>query len=246
MPEWFEDEGFWQAHYPYMFSEKRREAALEEVDQILSLIEIEPNKVLDLCCGPGRHAIAFAKKGLTVTGVDGSPFLLEKAREFNRNAKTEVEFVEMDMREFVRLNSFDLVVNLFTSFGYFENPDDDVTVARQICASLKPGGVLCMDLLGKEVLARMFQSTTSTLHDDGTLLIYRHEIFADWTRVRNKRIIIKKHQTQVFDFCHTLYSGKELKDLLFSAGFSQVKLYGELTGAEYGLNSKRLIAVATK
>jgi len=79
--EWFENEEFWRELYPYMFPAERFLAAREQVDQILALSGSGRGKVLDLCCGPGRHAVEFAKHGFDVTGVDGSEFLLDRARE---------------------------------------------------------------------------------------------------------------------------------------------------------------------
>lgn len=124
--EWFEDESFWRDFYPYMFNEVRRAKADGQVESVVRLAGIDPGEVLDLCCGPGRHCVAFAKKGFRVTGVDRSAFLLEHAR---RHAEgSTVEFVQSDARDFVREGAFDLVVNLFTSFGYFATRDEDLRI----------------------------------------------------------------------------------------------------------------------
>ncbi len=79
--EWFADESFWETFYNVMFPEDRFEASGEQLDQILALTRCQGRDVLDLCCGPGRLSILFAKRGFNVTGVDLSGFLLSKARE---------------------------------------------------------------------------------------------------------------------------------------------------------------------
>ena len=112
MPEWFEDEEFWSTWYPYMFTDERFEQSEKEVDQILALAGFEPERVLDLACGPGRHAIELARRGFQVTGVDRSGFLLLKAKERARAAEVEVEWVEEDMRTFERPEAFDLAINI--------------------------------------------------------------------------------------------------------------------------------------
>jgi len=101
-------------------------------------------------------------------------------------------------------------------------------------------------LFGKEVLARIFQPTSSHDLADGSILVQRHEIFDDWTRIRNERILIKRDQVKTFRFHHTIYSGQELRELLEGVGFKDVRLYGSLYGEEYGLESNRLIVVGQK
>ena len=76
MSEWFEDAAFWETFYPIMFPEERYEAAAEEVDNIVALTGVQEGRVLDLCCGPGRHTVELAKRGFQVTGVDRTPFRL--------------------------------------------------------------------------------------------------------------------------------------------------------------------------
>ena len=120
MPEWFEDEAFWDKIYPFLFTDRKLEAAESEVESVLELAGLEQGDVLDLACGPGRHVVTLAKRGFRVTGVDLSPFLLRKARERARAENVDVEWVQEDMRRFVRPESFDLAISLFTSFGYFE------------------------------------------------------------------------------------------------------------------------------
>ena len=142
---WYENEEFWIDFYPYMFNEERLQAAAEQVDQILALTGLDAGTVLDLCCGPGRHSIALAGLGWSVTGVDRTGYLLDKARERSAGAGVEVEFVEQDMREFSRANTYDLALSLFTSFGYFDTEEEDVQVLRNLHASLRPGGRVVID-----------------------------------------------------------------------------------------------------
>ncbi|MEW6363521.1 MAG: class I SAM-dependent methyltransferase [Acidobacteriota bacterium] len=246
MVEWYEDERFWTVLYPFLFPAERWASAEAEVDRILAMVNIQSGFALDLCCGPGRHSVALAKRGLKVTGVDRSPFLLERARENGGRAGLEVEWVREDMRRFVRENAFDLVLNFFTSFGYFDDRNEDVRVLENVHRSLKPGGALVMDLVGKEWVAKVFQPTTSEKLPDGSLLIQRHEIIDEWSRIRNEWIVIQDERVTSFSFQHTIYSGQELKDRLARAGFGNIRLYGNLQGKEYGPDAERLVAVARR
>jgi SAM-dependent methyltransferase len=246
MAEWFEDESHWSDLYPFLFADERLRAGEDEVDQLLTLVGIEPRDkaVLDLCCGPGRHAVPLARRGAQVTGVDRTRFHLGLARERTRLAGVSVELVEADMREFRRPAAYDLALSLFTSFGYFESREDDLLVLRNVRASLRPHGVFVIDVLGKEWIARHFQATRSRSLADGTLLIERNAVVDDWTRVENQGVLIRGGRVRTFQLRLTVYSGLELKDRLGQAGFGAVAIYGGLDGSPYGLDAGRLVAVA--
>jgi SAM-dependent methyltransferase len=241
--EWFADEDFWRETYSFMFPEARLAAGPSEVEQIIALAGCNAGHVLDLACGPGRHSVAFGRRGFRVTGVDRSPFLLERARAHALNAGADVEWIQSDMRDFRRPHAFDLAICLFTSFGFFREDGENQRVLANVAASLKPGGVFVLDVLGKEVLARKFTATTSRDLPDG-VIVHRHQIVDDWTRVRNEWILLREGAPRTFRFSHWLYSARELGDMLRRAGFMQPRVYGDLTGAIYGVDAARLVVVA--
>jgi SAM-dependent methyltransferase len=244
--EWFDDDSYWRDLYPFMFSDKRLAAADGEVEQIIRLTKPRGKRVLDLCCGPGRCSAALAKRGFAVTGVDRTRYLLDKARARAKSARVKIEWIEQDMRDFVRPNTFDLVLSMFTSFGFFDDKGEDLRVLGNIFANLRPGGACLIDVMGKERLARILVATASEALADGTRLIQRHEIFDDWTRIRNEWILIRKGRAKSFKFHITIYSGQELRDRMEQAGFRDVRLYGDIGGSAYGPKAERLIAVGRK
>lgn len=246
MAQWFANQAFWSDLYPFLFPEERLAIAEAQIEKIIRLVNFKGTTILDLACGPGRHAVAFARKGYQVTGVDLSSFHLQKAKVRARQAGVKVKWICQDMRTFVRPSAFALALNLFTSFGYFAGSKDDLQVLRNVRRSLKTGGILVMDMLGKELLAKRFQLTKSAELADGALLIERHQIVGDWGRIKNEWIYLKNGNAKTFRFELTLYSGQELKELMQKAGFKKIRLYGDLDGNEYGLEAKRLIAVAWK
>lgn len=245
MSEWFEEEAFWEETYPVMFPEERFKIAPEQIEKALALAGVESGTALDLCCGPGRHSVELAKRGFTVTAVDRTPFLFNKAKENAAEHGLDIEFVLSDMRDFVRPDAFDLVLNMFTSFGYFDNKGEDIKVIENMYKSLRIRGVLLIDVLGREVMARKIQPIT-VMEGGDAFIVERHEIFDNWTRLRNEWILIKGDNVKRFKFHHTVYSGHELKTLLEQAGFKDVKLFGDLDGNEYGIDATRLIAVGRK
>jgi len=246
MTDWFEDESFWQELYPFIFPPDKLDSAEEEVDSILELTGFAQGRVLDLCCGPGRHSIALAKRGAKVTGIDRSAFLLERAASRSRADSVEVEWVHEDMRQFIRAETFDLVINMYTSFGYFDDKNEDIKVLRNVIGSLRPGGTFLIELASKEWLAKVYQPTTSEETADGGLLIQRHEIIDDWSRIRNHWIVVNDGQAMTFQFHHTIYSAQELKDRLDQVGFKNVRAFGDLSGGAFGIESARLVVLAEK
>jgi SAM-dependent methyltransferase len=244
--EWFDDDSFWRDFYPFLFPQKRFDETPEQIDKALELTMPKGKDALDLCCGPGRCSIALAQRGFKVTGVDRTTYLLDKARARARAAKVKIEWIQQDMRDFVRPDSFDLILSMFTSFGYFDDKKEDILVLQNMYTNLRSGGACLIDVKGKECLARILQPTICNVFPDGTRMVQRHEIFDDWTRIRNEWILIRKGRAKSFEYCLTIYSGQELRDRLESVGFRDVTLYGSLDGEEYGPDADRLIAVGRK
>jgi len=244
--EWFDDDAFWRDIHDFIFTPARLKAAKGEVDCIISLTKIKKGTALDLCCGPGRCSVALAKRRFTVTGVDRTKFLLDEARARARAARVKIEFVHKDMRDFARPDYFDLVLSMYTSFGYFEDKDEDMAVLHNIHASMRKGGAFVIDTLGKERLAKIFLASSVNEISDGSLLVERRQAVDDWTRMRNEWILIRKGRAKSYEFTHRLYSGQELRELLERAGFKRVKLYGSFDGAPYDRNAEHLIAVGRK
>ncbi len=244
--EWFENDVLWRELYPYVFPVERVAAAAGQVTRILALAGVTGGAVLDLCCGPGRHAVEFARRGFTVTGVDRSRFLLERARESADAAAATVEWVLDDMREFERPATFDLACNLFTSFGYFKREEDNLRVLRNVWESLRDGGTFVLDMVGKERMERQGMEARHTRFADGAVLIQQPHVREDWTRLDSQWTVVKAGQSRSYQFEHYLYSGQGLQDRLHSCGFAGVSLYGDLQGSPYGPEATRLVAVARK
>jgi SAM-dependent methyltransferase len=244
MAEWFADETFWTDVYAFEFPDPVLDAGAAQVDKALDLSGVRGGAALDLGCGPGRHAVPLARRGFQVTAVDLSPFHLAKAQARAEAAGVTVELVRADMRTFARADAFDLAVSLFTSFGYFDDPRDDLRVLENVRRSLRPGGVLVMDVVSRERLARVVHPARSERAADGALLIQRHETVGDGERVHNEWTVVRDGRARAFDFVLRVYSGPELEALLRAAGFTTVRLHGALDGRPYDREAERLVAVA--
>jgi SAM-dependent methyltransferase len=245
-PVWHEDPEFWERFQDILFPPEKIERAGEQVEQLRALIDLESDaEVVDIPCGIGRHAIELADRGFPTTAVDATHAYVETARERARDADVDAEFLQADMREFRRDESFDAIFNLYTSFGYFEERDDDERTLRNFYESLTPGGTLVMALTSKETLAGKFRDRTWD-EQNGTYILEEHQIADNWNWIENRWIVVEDDDAREFAVSHRLYSAFELSELLERVGFSDIAVYGDLDGADYDENAKRLVVVARK
>ncbi len=249
MTAWYDDDLFWETLERFFFSHFRNaDMAEQELEQIGRLVSLPSGgEILDLGCGPGRHALPLARRGYAVTGVDRTARYLERARADAAAEGLAVTFVQEDMRRFTRPDAFDAVLNLFSTFGYFETREDDDSVLRSAFTSLKPGGVIVMEMLGKEQIARDFQERIwypSAGSED--LLLEHHEVLDGFRGIANTWTVIRDDVRHTFQVTVRIYSGVELEDALHRAGFRQVRLYGSLDGTPYDHDADRLVAIAEK
>ena len=246
MDTWHESDTFWKTMAATMFHEQRWDAAPGEVDQIIRLLGISPGStILDLGCGPGRHTLELARRGFSVTGVDRTAAYLEEARARASAEDLAIEFVQEDMRRFHRPDAFDAALSMFTSFGYFEDPAENRQVLVNVNRSLKDNGVLLVELMGKEVLARIFTERDWS-EDEGAFLLQERQVSRNWSWMENRWILLQGAERHEFKISHWLYAASELTTLLMACGFGAVGIFGDLEGAPYDHTAKRLVAVARK
>jgi SAM-dependent methyltransferase len=243
---WYDDEDLWVGFADVMFPERREHEATELVATSPLLKVATGTRVLDLACGPAVHVVPLARNGAEVTGVDLSPAMLERARAACDRAGVSARLIEADMLAYVEPGAYDLVINMFTSFGYFTDAGDNLTVLRNIHASLAPGGSAVVDLLGKEVLAGWVGRPQAVDLDGGATVFMRDTILDDWTRLRTDWTLVDGDVVrQASILCH-LYSAAEIRALFEQAGFTEVECFGGFDAAPYDNNARRLIVRGTR
>jgi SAM-dependent methyltransferase len=242
---WYEREDLWEALRPVLFSAEQIESAREQVDQVISLMDMQPGlSICDLCCGVGRHSLELARRGFRVTGVDRTELYLQEAKAAAGEG-LDIEFVKEDMRNFRRPDSFDVVLSLFTSFGYFEEASDNEQVLANVYASLKGNGKLLLEMMGKEVLARIFRPR-DWREEGGVTVLEEREVAEHWSRVENRWILLSDAKRREYGFSHWLYSAAELCDMLKRCGFCGFEVYGNLSGSPYDHKAERLVVLARR
>lgn len=238
------DEEFWTEFKNLLFAEEKLESSKEEIEKILQLADLEQgSKILDMPCGVGRHSVELQKKGFEVVGVDKTSEYVEDARQ--KDKTEEVEFVNEDMKDFRREESFDAVINWWNSFGYFEDKEDDRQMLENILASLKDGGVLLMDLWSKE-LSAMNDFSQHWSEEDGIYNLEKGKPKDNWKKVERTWIKVEDGETVEYTWEQRLYAASELEQMLKQVGFSKVDFYGNVEGDNFDDEADRLIVVATK
>lgn len=243
---WYDDDDFWQLFEPLLFDAEHLERADDECEAIVDLTHLPAGSdVLDLATGIGRHAICFARRGHRVTAVDRTVAYLDRARARAAAAGVDLELVAEDMRHFSRPQSYDLALNLYTSFGFFADDKENLQVAQNLWRSLRPGGCAVLEMTSKEILARDWRDRDWRESEGGALVLEKHEAIDHFSRVRCHWLLITKSgKRREYFFEHRLYAASELVTLLKQAGFGKVAIYGDLEGAPFDQEALRLVAVA--
>ncbi len=218
----------------------------QEVAGVLGLLDPKPGvRILDLCCGQGRHAVPLARAGYQLTGLDRSSYLLRHAQQAARQARVEVQWVRGDMRWLPWREQFDVCVNLFTAFGYFEDEAENEQVLHQVYHVLKPGGVFLLDVSNRDYYLLHLWPNAWRRHGRAVIL---EETRFDPVTCRFAMTFTWAQEGRWESITHSVrhYTAPELAAMLRRAGLLPVAYYGDFDGSLFELYSKRLIVVAQK
>jgi D-alanine-D-alanine ligase len=188
------------------------------------MLDASPDsRVLDLCCGQGRHVLELARRGFTrLTGVDRSHYLIARAKRVFRQQGFSAVLREGDARK-LRFpdDSFDIVYVAGNSFGYFETIDDDIAVLREIRRLLVPGGQLLIDFTDGDYLRENFEARSWEWIDKHYFVCRERSLSKSRDRLISREVITHTSKGVVADqfYAERLYNEAELRDLIASAGF---------------------------
>ncbi len=241
---------FFNEDYPKIYRERlSQEATEQETAFVLRALGLrEGDRVLDLACGHGRHAVDLARRGMVVTGQDLNEDYLQMAQEDAARSGVEIETIHSDMRDIPFTDEFDAVINMFTAFGYFDSEDEDVRVLQAVTNALKDGGKLLLDTINREwVLSNYVQNDWHTDGDGNTFLEHREfDLVTGRNRVTFSIVTADGTRRESPGHDVRLYTLTELVRLLDAAGLRLSATYGDYDGAPYAINTPRMIVVATK
>lgn len=243
--EWWED-AFDEPMGRVLFRTGIVQAAEEQVRFLLEATGADPSwRVLDLCCGNGRCLRPLARFGVRAVGLDLSRAYLEQAKEAGDEQGASAALIRGNMRALPFGERFDLVISMFTSFGYFDDPGDNQRVLDEIARVLRPGGLFLIDLVNRDWVIRNFQPRGWTELDEGYLLEERR-FDPERNMMVNRWISSLPDAVREVHLTHYMYSAHELSGMLGQAGLELSKLFGGLDGRPFVFDSHRLVALARK
>jgi D-alanine-D-alanine ligase len=202
-----------------------------DVDLLIRAAVLEPNdRILDLCCGQGRHCLELAKRGFRqISGLDRSRYLIRLAKKRARQLGLNVAFHEGDARKF-RLpeNFFRCVVVFGNSFGYFEREDDDRAVLESIKRVLIPEGTLAMDLVDGEWMRTNYEPRSWEWIDQNQFVCRERSLANGSNRLVSREVVVHAEHGVIADqfYAERLYTKDTIKELLENVGFSNIRHQG--------------------
>jgi len=222
------------------------EATTQQVDGISAYLDLQPRaEVLDLACGYGRIAIPLAQRGFRVTGLDLSETLLGQARAAAQEAGVDIAWQRSDMRHIPWTAAFDAVVNIFSSFGYFADEEENRRVLQGVAQALKPGGRFLIDLVNRDWRARQdlgrhwFEAGETIVLADPWLDPVAGRAGETWRWLEGG-------EWRSLEFDTRLYTATELRELIESSGMRWLTVYGGWGGETFSPQARRMIAIAEK
>ena len=245
MSPWYE--ASFGCEYLNLYAHRNLAEARANIGALMKLVPLGKDELLlDLCCGAGRHLLALYEVGFRrLVGLDLSAELLAVASE-SLAGMGGITLVRADMRYLPFKGCFSTVLSLFTSFGYFDEDQENRAVLTAVCQALRKGGVFVLDYLNREyVISHLVPSDEREVFGRRVHNIRR--LTDNGRRVEKVTTVMTETgaQRQFFESVR-LYSLTEMQEMFRSEGFSNVNAYGSLAGQSFGPDSERLVLIAEK
>jgi D-alanine-D-alanine ligase len=225
-----------------------------EVDLFSEILRLSPeDKILDLCCGQGRHYLELAKRGFNnVEGLDRSHYLIQKAKLQAKKEGLPIKFREGDGRKLlIPPDTFDVVMILGNSYGYFETVQDDLRVLREVFRVLRPWGRVLIDVADGEYLRENFQPRSWEWIDKKHFVCRERSLSIDKQRLLSREVITHTTKGVLIDqfYAERLYTKERLAEFLKTAGFDSINFHEEISAdsqrnQDLGMMERRILVTA--
>lgn len=217
-----------------------------EVDFIADTLQLpQGSHLLDLGCGYGRHAMPLAEKGFRVTGLDLSTDLLQETTDHPLFQSANLSFIRGDVRHFPFSRPFDAILNLFSSFGYFDDENENFLVLQNVAQALKPDGLFFLETANRDFIiahnppVQIYRPPNMTLIEERTFDSLTSQSVVHVT-------IIQDGQETHLEHMIRLYTATEMDMLLASVGLQTIGIWGDYHGSAFSTDTPNLIMLAQK
>lgn len=237
--EWFGEE------YLELYAHRSDDEARRQVDFVLSRLTAAPRRALDIACGRGRHVFELARRGIETVGIDlADAALVQAEKRIAALPLAKVQKADMRSLPFGE-KSFDLIISMFTSFGYFKTDIEHVELLREWKRCLQKSGCIFIDYLNRErTLAGLVPESME--ENDEKVVTQKRAVSADGKRVIKDITIRRKPSGEISTFRESvrLYDYNAMNSLLHGASLTPAAVFGDFDGSQYTSTSNRLLIFA--
>ena len=250
--EWYDNEnGVFSKEYIDNFApildDTETYEQIEFVDNYLNISHNSDRKILDLCCGHGRHSINLFFKGYKVTGIDLSSYFIDVAMANAKKKQANIQFIRGDMRKIPFIDEFDAVLSMCTSFGYFEHEYENEQVVKSVHQCLKNNGKFLLDIDNRERTIKYFKEHEWFENKNSTVVLRKATIDLEKSRNIEDCILIDVNGKRInFKVSIRMFTIKEIFSLLTRNNFIIESVYGDYDGSSYCIDSSRMIVISKK
>ncbi len=242
--DWTKDY-FDDVYLKYFLIPQGEERTKEQIDFISKFLP-ENGYILDAGCGIGRHSIELAMRGFKVLGIDTNQKYLDLALEKAKALSLDnVNFSLMDMRNLNEEEVFDGVINLWSSFGYFDD-DTNEEIIKNFFKAVHKNGKVIIDIENRDYILKFFVRETFKEKEDGIFILERRKFDPVTSVVTTHRYIIGNGLRKEYLRHIRIYSLTEMINIFRRAGFKEVEYFGNYNGEKFYTDSERIIIVGTK
>ena len=233
---WFDSK-----YYHILYKNRDINEAKFFIENLITKLDLKDKKILDLACGKGRHARLFNELGFNVVGIDLSLNSINEAKIFENKT---LKFFQLDMRNQFANEEFNIVTNLFTSFGYFDDLEDEQKTFNSINKALKKDGLLIIDFLNSQKTITNLVAEECKEIDGVSFKIKR--LLKDNYLLKNILISDKDQKYQFQEKVHAL-NLEGFTKLIHNTGMEVVNIFGNYKLEHFEPSkSDRLIIIAKK
>ena len=249
VPWYSEEAGFFGEYYYKTYSDiltgERTQKEVKFIDEILKLPR--GAKILDLCCGYGRHSVELAKRGYKVTGQDLNSFFLDKAKELAAKEGVDVKWIKDDMRNINFENEFDAVLSIFTTIGYLGSDEEEQKVFNAVSGALKKGGRYIIDINNRDRSIKHFLTREHFNHSDGSVEVMDKKFdHITSSNEETRRLFYPGGIPQEIKYTIRMFTVPELVSMLKDAGLELIESYGDFDYVPISFTSNRYVLAAVK